>query len=262
MLIWGFGVFEFSPSDFKKHNFKRVDRYTFQHIFSDNDNFEGFLEHTSLNIRPVVLDEVRKMISCQDPSMGHAIYQCSHCNKFFCVPFTCKSRFCNTCAIKYQMDRALEISSKLIKCKHRHVVFTIPEQLRPYFLNDRNLLNVLFKSATDCIMFHFKKRAPLKNYIPGIVSVLHTFGTDLKWNPHIHCLVTEGASSNIKDCPPENIWISFTHFDYQGFRKSFQYCLLKSMKEYLVNTLSKFDFNVFKKLVDSLYQNYDNRFLC
>lgn len=255
----GTGLFEYSPSDFE-HKFKRVDSYTFQQIFSENDNFEGFLEHFSLPIRRVIIDEVNKMLTCQDPSKGHAVYECPDCHKTFCVPFTCKSRFCNTCAIKYQMDRSLEINSKLIRCNHRHITFTIPEQLRPYFLNDRNLLNILFKAAEDSIKFRFKKRAPLKKYTPGIVLVLHTFGRDLKWNPHIHSLVTEGASSNVKNCPSNDIWINFSHFDYEGFRKSFQYCLLKYMKEYLSHTLSPKDFTNFKNLVDSLYKTYDNGF--
>ena len=101
----GLGTFEFAPSEF---NFKRADSYTFQQIFSDN--FDSFLiNNPSINIRPVVIDEINKMISCQDPSMGHAIYECPTCHKSYCVPFTCKSRFCNTCAIKYQMDRALHV---------------------------------------------------------------------------------------------------------------------------------------------------------
>ena len=29
----------------------------------------------------------------------------------------------------------------------------------------------------------------------GIVAVLHTFGGDLKWHPHLHLLVTEGGLS-------------------------------------------------------------------
>lgn len=66
------GVFEFVHSEF---NFKRVYSYTFQQIFSVN--FSSFLAHNpSINIRPVVIDEINKMISCQDPSMGHAIYEC------------------------------------------------------------------------------------------------------------------------------------------------------------------------------------------
>ncbi len=252
----GIGEFEFTPDNF---NLKRADSYTFKQIFLDN--FQAFLnDNPTLDIRPVVIDEINKMISCQDPSMGHAIYECPDCHKTFSVPFTCKSRFCNTCAIKYQMDRALSISSKLIRCQHRHIIFTIPEQLRVYFRKDRNLLNILFKSVEDCIKFFFKKRAPRKKLIPGIILVLHTFGRDLKFNPHLHCLVTEGASSNIENCPTDDIWIELIHFDYEGFRKSFQYCLLKSMKEYLKNTLSSEDFNDFKALVNLLYKTCKNGF--
>ena len=65
----GLGAFEFAPSEF---NFKRADSYTFQPIFSDD--FDSFLiDNPSLNIRPVVIDEINKMISCQDPSMGHGV---------------------------------------------------------------------------------------------------------------------------------------------------------------------------------------------
>ncbi|WP_347028423.1 transposase [Intestinibacter bartlettii] len=27
----------------------------------------------------------------------------------------------------------------------------------------------------------------------GFIAVLHTFGSDLKWNPHVHALFTEGG---------------------------------------------------------------------
>jgi len=38
-----------------------------------------------------------------------------------------------------------------------------------------------------------------KKYIPGIVSGIHTFGRDMKWNPHIHILITEGAMVDCKE---------------------------------------------------------------
>ena len=34
-----------------------------------------------------------------------------------------------------------------------------------------------------------------KNFTPGYIMVLHTFGRDLKWNSHIHCLIFEGGYS-------------------------------------------------------------------
>ncbi len=35
-----------------------------------------------------------------------------------------------------------------------------------------------------------------QNFIPGMMCTLHTFGRDLKWNPHIHMLCSEGSAGN------------------------------------------------------------------
>lgn len=34
---------------------------------------------------------------------------------------------------------------------------------------------------------------------PGFMLTLHTFGRDLKWNPHIHALVSEGGITQDKN---------------------------------------------------------------
>uniref|UniRef100_UPI0009FCB0A4 transposase zinc-binding domain-containing protein n=1 Tax=Ruminococcus gauvreauii TaxID=438033 RepID=UPI0009FCB0A4 len=48
------------------------------------------------------------------------------------VPFRCKSRFCPSCGNKYNQMRSFHISCKLVNCIHRHCVFTIPKELRPF----------------------------------------------------------------------------------------------------------------------------------
>ena len=158
------------------------------------------------------------------------------------------------------MDRALEISSKLINCKHRHMVFTIPKELRSYFFKDYKLLDLLFKAVEDTLRFYFFKRAKSKKFKPGVVLVLHTFGRDLKWNPHIHCLVTEGASSNIKDCPKSDIWIKLTYFNYESLRKSFRKALLDFMQATLLFVLTDTDYKKFKDLVNYLYKKFEYGF--
>lgn len=90
-------------------------KFTIKQIMTDH--WDNFYSQTP-NVRPVVNKEVLKMINCQNPILGHALYLCEHCGKFKCVPFTCKSRFCNCCGIKYQHQRALALSTKLINCKH------------------------------------------------------------------------------------------------------------------------------------------------
>lgn len=54
--------------------------------------------------------------------------------------------------------------------------------------------------------------------------VLHTFGRDLKWNPHIHCLISEGGYSD------DGFWRNIYHFNYNYLRNSFRTALLNEME--------------------------------
>ena len=142
------------------------------------DHWDSFLEETP-NVRSVVIDEVDRVLSCGDPKMGFALYKCPRCESVRFVPFRCHSRFCSTCGTAYQDNRAASIEEKLINCRHRHIVFTISDELRPYFRADRNLLNVLFRSAAQVIHDWALSLNKKEQFQFGMVCVLHTFGRDL-----------------------------------------------------------------------------------
>ena len=148
-----------------------------QEIF--NDHYEEMIY--TLHPRKSVIENVDKMLHCGDPAFGGAMYGCSYCGKLKFVPFRCHSRFCPTCGNKYSMERTTNISIKLIHVLHRHCVFTIDQNLRNFFLQDRSLLNCLFHAVTSVILRMFHKQNKSKNYTPSFIMVLHTFGRDLKW---------------------------------------------------------------------------------
>ena len=156
-------------------------KYTIKEILADNwDEFMFEMARQGKPIRKTIVEEVEKVINCQNPDKGFALYACPTCHVQKRVPFTCKSRFCNCCGAKYSKDRALAMESVMLKCSHRHVVFTIPEELRKYFTHNRSLLNSLFTAANNTVSYYFNTRNKTENYIPGSVCVLHTFGRDLK----------------------------------------------------------------------------------
>lgn len=82
------------------------------------------------------------------------------------------------------------------------------------------LLGSLFHSVRDVILRMFSKINKSENFTPGIVCVLHSFGRDLKWNPHIHALISEGGAGN------HTPWRIVKHFDYHFLRKAFRKVLL------------------------------------
>ena len=73
----------------------------------------------------------------------------------------------------------------------------------------------------------FTKITKQKSLPPGFILVLHTFGRDLKWNPHIHCLISEGGIGN------SGLWRPKTHFNYKFLRTAFRTALLNLMEKKL-----------------------------
>ena len=167
------------------------------------------------------------MINCGDPSFGGAMYGCTSCGKLKFVPFRCRSRFCPTCGNKYSIDRTTAMSFKIINTQHRHCVFTIDSNLRHFFLKDRTLLNCLFEAVQSVVLNMFIKDNKSECFTPGFICVLHTFGRDLKWNPHIHCLISEGGFGN------NGSWRSKTHFNYTYLRNAFRTALLNLLEKRL-----------------------------
>lgn len=192
-----------------------------QKIFTD---YYEEIKYT-LHPRDTEMENIDKMIHCGDPSFGGAMYGCPDCGTLKFVPFRCKSRFCPTCGNKYSIDRTTSMSFKIINTKHRHCVFTIDSQLRHFFLKDRSLLGCLFKAVSDVILHMFHKDNKTEKFTPGFICVLHTFGRDLKWNPHIHCLISEGGIGN------SGKWRAKTHFNYTYLRNAFRTVLLNLLED-------------------------------
>ena len=226
-----------------------MSEFTIKQIFNDHwDNF--VIRNRELDIRQVVFDEVEKIINCGNPDYGYALYVCDHCKKFVKVPFRCKSRFCNTCGVKYAQDRAFSMTKKSIRCKHRHIVFTMSDKLWPYFQKYRNLLDGLFEAASSSILSWFYELNKSQNFTPGIMCTLHTFGRDLKWNPHIHMLCTEGGAGNTE------VFRIVKHINFKALRFRWQKLLL----DYLQNNLPEKELIEFKLLKNQIYKEYNNGF--
>nr|WP_243122383.1 transposase [Clostridium septicum] len=88
-----------------------------------------------------------------------------------------------------------------------------------------------------------------EEFTPGIVTVIHTFGRDLKWNPHVHMMVTEGGRGNITE------WRHIRHISYESLRKRWQKVLLYEITYINGNTKE------IKLLKNKLYKEKDKGFM-
>ncbi len=151
------------------------------------------------------------------------MYCCDRCNQLRWVPFTCKSRFCPSCGNLYNMQRANALAERMFDVPHRHVIFTIPDSLRHFFLEDRSLLNVLFEAAAQTYKIVVAQGFS-GSLSPGIICVLHTFSRSSDWNPHVHCLATEGGLTKWGS------WRKRPYISYSNLKLTYQDILLKKLR--------------------------------
>jgi Putative transposase/Transposase zinc-binding domain len=165
-------------------------RYRLAAIFAAH--WEQFVATYEGWIRPVVFETVRKILACQTPILGCHLYRC-RCGETLVVPHSCKSRFCPRCG-KLATDRwANGVLNELLDVPYHHLVFSVPWQLRPVIAFNRKVgLNLVVRAACGCLKQWAQEQKGMRM---GIVAVIHTFGGDIKWHPHVHLLVTEGGLS-------------------------------------------------------------------
>ena len=135
------------------NSYPKTNYFKLKDIFNDYwESFLAFAKEKNLKIRDVVIRDVNRMIICNTSTLGTSIFKCPKCNNTKLVYNTCKSRFCNSCGIKYAKQRALNIESKLISGEHRHLVFTISDLLWPLVLKKRDILNFMFKAVSKTLL--------------------------------------------------------------------------------------------------------------
>jgi len=213
------------------------------------DHWDTFIEINGDKVRKVVKEDIKRMINCGELSNGYAVYECTECGEAKKVAFRCKSRVCSSCGKVYVDERADKMASKMVKSTHRHMVFTIPEELRIYFQRERKLLSLLPQVSYEVIRLYLYEQNKSEGFVPGVVSVIHTFGRDLKWNPHVHVLVTEGGVGKKTD------WRRIKYFHYGRLRKSWQKALLSGLEKAI-----KKKKRAYKDLKKKLYAKYQEGF--
>ena len=211
-------------------------------IFEDHfDNVYNSNKEIINKYRPNAKTEINKIIDCHNKSLGFSVYECPNCHDMIFVGHTCKSRLCSSCGYKYKNERVENILQTVYRCKHRQIVFTIPKELRKFFFFPfSTMIDILFKAVSDTIYsilnesYKFsKKRKKLIKYMskikynPGFFSFLHTFGRDLKWNPHIHVLLAEIKLGDNNTC------LKWNYFNYDALSIRFQNILLKLLTKKL-----------------------------
>lgn len=142
-----------------------------------------------LGARP--LRVLRLLAACGTSALGANIYRCCACHKRHFGPRSCGDRHCPRCLAGKSHDWLQRQLASLLPIPYYHCVFTLPQELHALvLLNPSRLYPLLFDCASQALLEFGRNR--LGGDL-GLTAVLHTWGQQLNFHPHLHCIVTGGA---------------------------------------------------------------------
>jgi len=132
---------------------------------------------------------------CRTEALGGHVYSCEQCQESLYSYHSCRNRHCPKCQQQAGQQWLEQQQQLLLPTPYFMVTFTLPEPLRAIARNQQKVVyNLLFRTAAAAL----QELAADKRFVGGqigMVGVLHTWGRDLSYHPHVHFLVPGGGLS-------------------------------------------------------------------
>ncbi len=139
---------------------------------------------------------IRAIGLCRSGEYGHHLYHCAHCNKKHTSASSCGNRHCPVC--QHEKNAAWVVKQQLrrLPCTYFMATFTLPEQLRPLALaHPKPVYDALMDAAAESLRALEADPRFVGCKVAGCTGILHTWGRQLQYHPHVHFIVPGGGLS-------------------------------------------------------------------
>jgi hypothetical protein len=133
--------------------------------------------------------------TCRTPIMGGVVEFCDHCQYTHTRYRSCRNRHCPKCQGLARLKWLEQRKAELLPTEYFHVVFTLPEPIGAIaFYNKEAVYEILFRATAQTLLTIAADPKRLGVDL-GFFCVLHSWGQNLHFHPHLHCVVPGGGLS-------------------------------------------------------------------
>jgi len=174
-----------------------------RHEVADIFRAHGEVYRQTHVISPEQRAAMRAIEVCRTALLGGHVDVCNTCAFARPAYNSCRNRHCPKCQALTQAAWISKRMEYVLPTHYFHVVFTIPHELGALALRNRKpIFDLLFSSAARTLLELGQDEHRLGAQL-GVTAVLHTWTRDLRFHPHVHCIVTGGGLA-----PQGDRWIS------------------------------------------------------
>jgi len=179
-----------------------------------------------------------KLRDCHTAQNGVNYFRCNEGNCLYehYQYHNCGNRHCPNCGGLRREQWLEDKTAELLPTSYYHVVFTLPHELNGLIMGNRKELFKLLFDASAYTLLKLAKDEKWLGATPGIISILHTWGQDLSFHPHVHCIVSGGGINNgnwIKEKRKNNTYL----FPKDAMRKIYKAYFLKQLRKMLAKKI-------------------------
>jgi hypothetical protein len=132
---------------------------------------------------------------CRTAILGGHLERCDQCDYERNCFNSCRDRHCPKCQSLARAQWIEHRQAELLDCPYFHVVFTVPEEIAAIaYQNKEVVYNILFHATAETLKTIAADPKHLGAEI-GFFAVLHSWGQNLMFRPHLHCVVPGGGLS-------------------------------------------------------------------
>ena len=136
---------------------------------------------------------LKAIIACRTSKLGAHEDVCDECGYTKISYNSCRNRHCPKCQMSQKEKWINAREEDLIDVQYFHAVFTIPNELSLIvYQNQTKMYNVLFKAVSETLLELGWDKKYLGAEI-GFMAILHTWGQNMYFHPHIHCIIPAGG---------------------------------------------------------------------
>jgi hypothetical protein len=133
------------------------------------------------------------MMACRTPAMGGTTFWCPSCHHYQYSYHSCGNRNCNKCGNERAQHWLEKTGKLLLPVEHFMVTVTLPGELRQMARSHQRLFYGLLMSCAAASLQTLGWESRFVGGQMAMMGVLHTWGRDLSYHPHVHLIVAGGG---------------------------------------------------------------------
>ena len=200
-----------------------------------------------------------RIMNCKTGTFGVNVSVCEDCGCISVHNNSCRDRCCPMCQ-EFPKEKWVDARREdVLDAPYFHVVFTAPEELNPIIYSNQKLLYDALYHAASTTLCELASNSKYLGADIGYICILHTWGSEMNFHPHIHAVVLGGGLDR------ENHWKDNGEdffFPIRVISRLFRGKYLAELKQLWENDRLEFhgsakryeNHYAFKELLDSCYR--------